>query len=174
MTESSKTPLTDALDAITDEDSQGYRTMREHARAIEERLHHNTKSALEYAEASNRFDHERQDVSSNEARLIPAGATIDPENITDKDCADLAACIEREVMKKVIGDVDALTETTGFHPFFKAGLGLACEEILFRLEVRWGERQEETRSRDPLAVMARVMEGPKDVALMERSMEKPK
>jgi hypothetical protein len=76
---------------------------------------------------------------SVEPRVIAADATIDPENVTDKDCADLAACIEREHVKKVIRDTYAMIRTSGYAVTYRMTFEAGLDELSFRLMESWGE-----------------------------------
>jgi hypothetical protein len=76
-----------------------------------------------------------------EEALAPrqVAATIDTTNVTDADCADLAACIEREYVKKVIREVYAMMRASGFAAPFKAAFESAIDELSFRLLAAWGD-----------------------------------
>lgn len=72
-------------------------------------------------------------------RHIPADAKIDPDNVTDKDCADLAVCLEREHVKRTIAGVYKTVAESGFADTFKNGMDSGVEEVEYRLLESWGE-----------------------------------
>jgi hypothetical protein len=72
-------------------------------------------------------------------RAIPADRKMDATSPTDSDLCDVAALIEREVVKRVLREVEETIEASGFSVPFKAGLSSGVEEVQFRLETLWGE-----------------------------------
>lgn len=57
---------------------------------------------------------------------------------------ELSGALERELARKTINDVAALAESESmrpWNPFYLGGWSMACEEIMARLEIAWGERE---------------------------------
>lgn len=73
-------------------------------------------------------------------RLIPADRKVDTTNPSDSDLCDVAALIEREVVKKTIAETYAMIRDSGFAESFKGPFETAIEELEYRLLEAWGEQ----------------------------------
>ena len=66
----------------------------------------------------------------------------EPDDATDDQLFELNSALERESVRKLVKDASPLAER--FALPFRAGFETACEEIMTRLEIMWGERPDPT------------------------------
>lgn len=81
------------------------------------------------------YRHESIDVEAA-LRARPEGGARDDQVLA------LNSALEREAVRKTVADVVKLALEGTWQPYFQAGLSLACEEIEYRLELLWGERED--------------------------------